>query len=122
VGVSNWGGTAKQIKSIFLHTTINWAIADCVACGTVTPNPHGAASSQHHGQRPNVSVWLESTVGASNWVGSAVEKKIDFFTHNNQLVGYAIIIDYYCLLFALSFTILCLTILKFFLPIEIFRC
>jgi len=95
VGVSNWGGSAKHIKSIFLHTTINCAIADCVACGAVAPNPHGTASSQHHGRRPNASAWSESTVGASNWVGSAVGNKIDFFTHNNQLVGYAIIIVCY---------------------------
>jgi hypothetical protein len=34
-------------------------------------------------------------VGASNWVGSAVGDNINFFTHNNQLVGYAIIIVCY---------------------------
>ncbi len=102
MGASNWGGSAKQIKSIFLHTTINWAIADCIACGTVNPNPHGTTSSQHHGRGPNASVWLESTVGASNWVGSAVGNKIDFLTHNNQLVGYASIIAC-CLRFLLPF-------------------
>jgi hypothetical protein len=31
-------------------------------------------------------------VGVSNWVGSAIGNSINFFTHNNQLAGYAIII------------------------------
>jgi hypothetical protein len=60
-------------------------MADFSACATATPNPHGAASSQHHGRRSNASVLLESTVGASNWGGSAEANSIDFFTHNNQL-------------------------------------
>ncbi len=61
------------------------AMADCIACGAATPNLHGAASSQHHGQRSNASVLSESTVGASNWGGSTKANSIDFFTHNNQL-------------------------------------
>jgi hypothetical protein len=44
VGASNWGGSVNQIQSIFLHTTINWAMADCIACGAATPNTHGTAS------------------------------------------------------------------------------
>jgi hypothetical protein len=63
-------------------------MADCIACGNATPNPHNEASSQHHGQRPNASVRSESTVGASNWVGSTKANQINFFTfftHNNQL-------------------------------------
>ncbi len=60
-------------------------MADCIACGTAIPNPRGAASSQHHGRRSNASVLSESTVGASNWGGSAEANSINFFTHNNQL-------------------------------------
>jgi hypothetical protein len=72
------GVLPKQIQSIFLHTTINWAMADFIACGMVIPNLHDAASSQHYGRCPNASVWSESTVGASNWVGSAIGNSIDF--------------------------------------------
>jgi hypothetical protein len=60
-------------------------MVDCIACGAATPNPHGAASSQHHGRRSNALVLSESTVGLSNWGGSAKANSIDFFTHNNQL-------------------------------------
>jgi hypothetical protein len=49
VGASNLGGSVEQIQSIFLHTRINWAMADCIACGVATPNLHGTASSQHYG-------------------------------------------------------------------------
>jgi hypothetical protein len=60
-------------------------MANCIACGAATPNLHGAASSQHHGRRSNSSVLSESTVGASNWGGSAEANSINFFTHDNQL-------------------------------------
>jgi hypothetical protein len=60
-------------------------MADCIACGAATPNPHGTASSQHHGRRSNASVLSESMAGASNWGDSAEANSIDFFTHNNQL-------------------------------------
>ncbi len=60
-------------------------MADCIACAAATPNPHGTASSQHHGRHSNTLVLLESTVGASNWGGSAEANSINFFTHNNQL-------------------------------------
>jgi hypothetical protein len=36
VGASNWGGSAKRIKSIFLHTAINWAMAASIACDVAT--------------------------------------------------------------------------------------
>ena len=65
------GGSVKQIQSIFLHTTINWAMSDFFTCGVATPNPHDAASSQHYGRFPNALVLLESMVGASNGGGSA---------------------------------------------------
>ncbi len=78
MGASNWGGSVKQIQSIFFHTTINWAMADCIACDAATPNPHGTASSQHYGRRPNASVLSESTVGASNWGGSVKQIKSIF--------------------------------------------
>ena len=45
VGASNWGGSAKRIKSIFFHTTINWAMADCISNGAVSPNPFAAVAS-----------------------------------------------------------------------------
>jgi hypothetical protein len=87
VGASNWGGSADVTKKrFFLHTTINWAMADCIACGTATPNPLHAASSQHHGQRCQRSVLSESTVGASNWGGSADVTKKRFF-HTRQSTG-----------------------------------
>ena len=37
----------------FLHTTstVLWLI--CIASGMLTPKPHGATSSQHHGQCTN---------------------------------------------------------------------
>ncbi len=60
-------------------------MANCIACGAATPNLHGAASSQHHGRRSNASVLSESTVGASNWGGSAKANSINYFTHDNQL-------------------------------------
>jgi hypothetical protein len=60
-------------------------MADCITCGAATPNPHGAASSQHHGRCSNASVFSESMVGVSNWGGSAEANSIDFFTHNNKL-------------------------------------
>ena len=59
-------------------------MADCIACGAATPNPLGAASSQHHGQRRQRSVLSESLVGASNWGGSAdVTKKRYYYTRLN---------------------------------------
>ena len=60
------GYLPKQIKSIFLHTTINWAAADCFACGAATPNLRAGASSQHLGRLPLALVWSESIAGASN--------------------------------------------------------
>ncbi len=60
------GYLPKQIKSIFLHTTINWAVADCFACGAATPNLRAGASSKHFGRLPLMLVWSESIVGASN--------------------------------------------------------
>ena len=59
-------------------------MADCIACGAATPNPLGAASSQHHGRRRQRSVLSESLVGASNWGGSAdVTKKRYFYTRQS---------------------------------------
>jgi hypothetical protein len=46
-------------------------MADGIACGKVTPKPNKGTSSQHYEQRPNALVWSDSTVGVSNWVGSA---------------------------------------------------
>jgi hypothetical protein len=43
------GDLTKLLKTIFLHTTINWDMADCFACGTAAPKPLGGASYQHHG-------------------------------------------------------------------------
>ena len=57
VGVSTWGGSASANEIVLtLHMTINWAAADCIACGTVTPNLLRSASSQHRGGLPPASV------------------------------------------------------------------
>jgi hypothetical protein len=64
------GDLTKLLKTIFLHTTINWDMADCFACGAATPKPLGCASYQHHGRRPPRSVWSGSIAGASNCGGS----------------------------------------------------
>ncbi len=64
------GDLTKLLKTIFLHTTINWDMADCFACGTAAPKPLGGASYQHHGWRPPRSFWSESIAGASNCGGS----------------------------------------------------
>ena len=78
------GYLPKQIKLIFLHTTINWAAADCFACGAATPNLRACASSQHLGRLPLTLVWLESIVGASNLGGSAdVTQKRNFYTQQS---------------------------------------
>ncbi len=59
-------------------------MADCIACGAATPNLLGTASSQHHGRRRQCSVLSESSVGASNWGGSAdVTKKRYFYTQQS---------------------------------------
>jgi hypothetical protein len=80
------GYLPKQIKSIFLHTTINWAAADCFACGAATPNLRAGASSQHLGRLPLTLVWSGSIVGASNWGGSAdVTQKRNFYTQQSTM-------------------------------------
>ncbi len=80
------GYLPKQIKSIFLHTTINWAVADCFACGAATPNLRAGASSQHLGRLPLTLVWSELIVGASNWGGSAnVTQKLNFYTQQSTM-------------------------------------
>jgi hypothetical protein len=68
-------------------------MADCIACGDATPNPHDEASSQNHGRRPNASVRSESMVGASNWVGSAVGKINRFFYTQQSTTAMADCID-----------------------------
>ncbi len=66
------GGSASDKEIVLtLHMTINWAAADHIACGVVTPNLLRAALSQHHGGLPPRLVLSESTVGVSNWGGSA---------------------------------------------------
>ena len=80
------GYLPKQIKLIFLHTTINWAAADCFACGAATPNLRAGASSQHLGRLPLTLVWSESIVGASNWGGSAdVTQKRNLYTQQSTM-------------------------------------
>jgi hypothetical protein len=70
-GGKQLGGFHQSKLNQFFYTQQSTAaMADCIACGNANPNPHNEASSQHHGQRPNASVWSESTVGASSWVGS----------------------------------------------------
>jgi hypothetical protein len=77
VGASNRGGSASANEIVLtLHMTINWAAADCITCGAVTPNLLHAALSQHHGGLPPCSILSESTVGVSNWGGSASVKDI----------------------------------------------
>ncbi len=49
-----------------------------IARGAATPNAIVAASPQHHGGLPLRSVLLESTVGVSNWGGSAHVFKLRF--------------------------------------------
>ena len=84
------GYLPKQIKSIFFHTTINWAAADYFACGAATPNLRAGATSQHHGKLTPKLVWPELIVGASNWGGSAdVTQKRYFYTQ--QLTGLQLI-------------------------------
>jgi hypothetical protein len=68
-------------------------MADCIACGDATPNLHDEASSQNHGRCPNALVWLESMVGASNWVGYAVGKIIRFFYTQQSTTAMADCID-----------------------------
>jgi hypothetical protein len=41
-------------------------VADFMACGVSTPNPLGAASSKHYGQRRMRLVWSKS-IGGSNY-------------------------------------------------------
>jgi hypothetical protein len=60
LGCKYLGGSAEANNINFLHTTINWATDDCIACGILTPN--GTTSSQNHGQCPNALVWLELKV------------------------------------------------------------
>ncbi len=77
----------KQIKSIFLHTTINWAAADCFACGAATPNLRAGASSQHLGRLPLTLVWSELIVGTSNWGGSSNgTQKLNFHKQKSTMM------------------------------------
>ncbi len=76
----------NQFFYIFYTQQSTAAMADCIACGNATPNPHDEASSQNHGRRPYAWIWLESMVGASNWVGSAVGK-INRFFYTQQSTG-----------------------------------
>jgi hypothetical protein len=129
VGASNWGGSASANEIVLtLHTTLNWAAADCIACGALIPNLLRAALSQHHGGLPPCSVSLELTVGASITYHSTTPILTIFFlgwihaTTNWSDILMVCLHNYYRLLFALSFAILCLATLEFFLPIEIGGC
>jgi hypothetical protein len=42
-------------------------MADFMACGVSTPNPLGAASSQHHGQCHMRLVWSKPGGGTNNY-------------------------------------------------------
>jgi hypothetical protein len=80
------GYLQKQIKTIFLHTTINWAADDCFACGAATPNLRAGDSSQHLGWLPPTLVWSESIVGERNWGGSADgTQKLNFYTQQSTM-------------------------------------
>jgi hypothetical protein len=78
------GGFCRSKFNRFFYTQQSTAdMAASIACGAAISNPHGATSSKHHGQCPNASVWLESTVGASNWGGSAKQIKSFFYTQQS---------------------------------------
>jgi hypothetical protein len=73
------GGFCRSKFNQFFYTQQSTAdMAASIACGAAIPNPHGAASSKHHGRCHNALVWLESMVGASNWGGSAKQIKSIF--------------------------------------------
>jgi hypothetical protein len=78
------GGFCRSKFNRFFYTQQSTAdMAASIACGTASPNLHGTASSEHHGRCPNASFWLESTVGASNWGGSAKRIKSIFYTQQS---------------------------------------
>jgi hypothetical protein len=76
---SNWPPTRQSNLKFNTMASDDGNHADFSACGLAPPNPHGDASSQHYGRCPNASVWPDSTVGASNWGGSAKRIKSIFF-------------------------------------------
>jgi hypothetical protein len=58
------------------------AMADYIACGAATPNPHGAASFQHHGRRSYASVLWNQRWGQV--IGGVLPKQIQSIFYTQQ--------------------------------------
>jgi hypothetical protein len=78
----------NQFFYIFYTQQSTAAMADCIACGDATPNPHDEASSQNPGAMPQCSGLVGINGGGEQLGGIRCWQNNSFFLHTTINYGY----------------------------------